>query len=156
MTSRQHPKPVSPAGRVVLWVLLVFVILLTLGVGLSLIGDGVNGRRTLEEGPVGTFTPTERGSCETTCALIGDFTSADGTVIERDVELKGRRAVSSGPLPGEIEDVRLDAESRRPVAYTVGFDWRSSVFKGSAVLLVGVAVATVQVVLIRRHRRAST
>ncbi len=144
----------SPAGRVFAWVLIAFLVLLSLGVGLALITEGLGGRRALDHGPVGAFTPTATDSCERTCALIGDFTSIDGTVVEHGVTLQGRRIKPFDPMPSAVDDVRLDTDAQRPTAYTADYAWHGPVIKGSAFMVGGLAVAAVLVTVLKRHDQA--
>ncbi|WP_405936474.1 hypothetical protein OG338_06925 [Streptomyces sp. NBC_00726] len=107
----------------------------------------------LRDGPVGSLAPADRTCGKESCAWIGTFTSDDGSVTARDVELRDavdvRRGVSA---PARIDGVRLaeDAET----AYTADYGWLGPVVKGSVVALVGLAVATGIVLMLRRHRTA--
>ncbi len=54
MTSR---KPLRTRHAVLFWVAIVFVLLVTSTVGMSLIAEGMGGRRALAHGPVGPSPP---------------------------------------------------------------------------------------------------
>jgi hypothetical protein len=143
-------------GRIFVWVMIVLVLIVCSGGGLSLITEGVGGRRALAEGPVGTLAPTDRECGKSSCAWVGTFTAADGTVTEKDVELKGgERARKSDPMPAAIPGVRLDAEATRPTAYTTDYEWYGPVIKGSLLTLVGLGVAGGLVMMLRRYRKTA-
>jgi hypothetical protein len=150
-------KPLTTRGRVFFWLMIVFLLLLTCGGGLSLIiTEGVAARQVLAHGPVGTFTPTDSDCSKDGCTWVGTFTSADGRITEEDVELKDAEKVRRGdPMPAAIDDVRLDDEATRPTAYTSDFNWRGSVVKGSVLLIVGLGMTAVLVMVLKRHDRSA-
>jgi hypothetical protein len=157
MTSQnpQRQKQLSTRGRVFCWVLIVFILLLTCGLGLGLIMEGVAGRRAVAHGPVGTLTPTDSKCTKDGCALTGTFASADGTVTKKDVELKEAERIGRGdPTPAAIDDVHLDDEATRPTAYTADYNWRGSVVKGSVLSLVGLGIAGALVRMLKRYQTA--
>ncbi|TCJ30972.1 hypothetical protein [Parafrankia sp. BMG5.11] len=150
---RTRQKQLTTRGRVFCWVMIVFVLLTTCAAGLTLIIEGIDGRRALAHGPVGTLTPTDRKCGDESCTWVGTFASADGTVTEEDVELKDAEKVRfSAPMPATIDDVRLDDEDTRPTAYTADYNWRGSVFKGSFVILFGLGISGGLVMMLKRHR----
>ncbi|MEU6250586.1 hypothetical protein [Glycomyces sp. NPDC047010] len=145
----------SRAGGVLFWVLIAFTALLTLGAGLGLVAEGLSGRNTLADGPVGTFTPERTKACDQTCALVGVFASDDGAIVERDVELHGERVRRTESMPAAVDQVRLDPDARRPTAYTSDFDWRPPIAKGVAILVVGSAVCAILLTVRRRSAAAA-
>lgn len=149
-------KPMTTRGRIFVWLVIVFILLTCGGVGPGLIAEGVGGRRALAEGPVGTLTPTDQECGKSSCAWVGTFTAADGTVTKKDVELEGgERARKGDPLPAAIPGVRLDDEADRPLAYTADYGWYGPVIKGSVLALVGLGVAGALVLMVRRYRKAA-
>jgi hypothetical protein len=149
----QRQKHLTTRGRVFCWVLIVFILLLTCGGGLSLIMEGVSGRRALAHGPVGTLTPTDSKCSKDACAWMGTFASADGTVTEEDVELKDAEKIRRGdPTPAAVDDVRLDDEATRPTAYTADYNWRGPVVKGSLLPLVGLGIVGGLVMMLKRYQ----
>ncbi|MGI5147410.1 hypothetical protein ACQEVC_13705 [Plantactinospora sp. CA-294935] len=149
------PKPLPTRDKVFVWAGIAFVLVLSCGLSSSLIAEGVGSRRALAHGPVGTFTPNDRKCGDSSCAWVGTFASADGTVTEEDVVLKGERARSSGSMPATIDDVRLDDEATRPTAYAADYNWLGPVAKGSLLSLVGLVIAGFLVVVLKRHRSAA-
>ncbi len=144
-------RPLSTRGRVFIRIAIVFVLLVTLLGGLGLATGGIEGRTALRDGPVGVLTPTDRKCNKESCDWIGTFTGADGTVTERDIELKDDVRVRRGDaMPAAIDGVRLaeDAET----AYTADYGWRAPIVKGSALGVVGLAVATGMILMLRRYR----
>lgn len=147
-------RPLTPRGRVVVRVAVVFALLVSLGGGLGLAAEGLEGRTALRSGPVGALTPTDRDCGKESCAWTGTFTAADGSVLAHDVELRGAARVRrSDPAPARIDDVRLAEDAG--AAYTADYGWHGPVVKGAALAAVGVAVATGLVVMLRRQRRAA-
>ncbi|MFE9649699.1 hypothetical protein ACFYO0_37425 [Streptomyces sp. NPDC006365] len=153
---RTRQKPISTGGRVFFWVVVVLILLLTCVLGLGMIiTEGLGARSALAHGPVGTLTPTDKKCGDESCAWVGTFASADGTVTEEDVELKDAAKVRRGdPMPATIDDVRLDDEATRPTAYTADYSWHGAVFKGSLLLLVGLGISGGLVMMMKRHRAA--
>ncbi|WP_447004698.1 hypothetical protein ACRAKI_34805 [Saccharothrix isguenensis] len=145
--------PLTRRGRVVCWFLIVFIVLVGLGVGGSLIGTGLEGRAAVAEGPVGVLTPTDRQCGKNGCSWIGDFESEDGAVVRAGVPLNDAVTVRKGdPTPSRIADVRLADDPERPAAYTADFNWVSSVV-GGAFFLAGCLVGGfVLARMVRRYR----
>jgi hypothetical protein len=142
---------------VFVWVGIVVILLFTAAVGASLIGEGLNGRRVLAEGPVGTFTPTDRECNKEACWWLGTFAATDGAVTAKNVELLDAEKVRRGdPRPAAISKVRLDDHATRPTAYTADYSWRGSVIKGSVLVLVGLAISGGLVTMLRRYRSRAT
>ncbi|MGC9536928.1 hypothetical protein [Streptomyces sp. UG1] len=151
--NRTSRKPLSTGKKILVWTLALFSLAVVCLGGLSLIADGLGGRRALSEGPVGTFTPTDR-ECEDSCTWVGTFTSADGTVTAEDVKLNDAVTVHYGdPMPTSIDDVHLDDEATRPAAYTADYNWRAPVIKGVVLALVLPLLAVFFLMLVRRRRR---
>lgn len=151
MTSQnpQRQKQLTTRGRVFCWVMIVFLLLITCLGGGGLITEGVDGRRAVAHGQVGTLTPTDRECTKDGCRLTGTFASADGTVTKKNVKLKDAVKIRRGdPTPAAIGDVRLDDET----AYTADYNWRGSVVKGSVLTLVGLGIAGALVMMLRRYR----
>ncbi|GAB2506184.1 hypothetical protein [Nocardiopsis aegyptia] len=151
-TTPVPPRPMGCVSRVFVWTMIVLIPLFTVAIGLYFVADGLSGRATLATGPVGTFTATEK-SCggRGGCHLEGTFTSDDGTISRQGVDLRDAAHVGSGdPLPSPIDGVRLDADARRPAAYTPDYSWGWAVVKGAGfavlgpVMAVGLAVGTMR------------
>ncbi|MEU9360110.1 hypothetical protein AB0D35_18625 [Streptomyces sp. NPDC048301] len=146
-------RPLRTREQVFIRIGIAFVLLVCLGGGLGLAAEGFEGRTALRDGPIGTLTPTDRRCGKESCSWIGTFTSTDGTVTERDVDLRDAVEVSrDAAVPGAIEGVRLaeDAET----AYTADYGWRAPIAKGAALAVVGLAVATGLVLMLRRAKAA--
>ncbi|MFH9830786.1 hypothetical protein ACH4NC_05660 [Streptomyces sp. NPDC017201] len=140
--------------RVAIRAAVVFVLLIALGGGLGLASEGIEGRTALRDGPVGTLTPVDRECGKECCDWIGTFTGTDGTVTERDVELRDAVDARRDDVPpGAIDGVRL-AEGGG-TAYTADYGWHAPVAKGAALAAVGLAVAAGLVLMLRRHRGAA-
>jgi len=73
-------KPLTRGGRVFFWFMIVFIVLIGLGGGGSLIKDGLDGRAALADGASGTFAPTDRDCGKDGCTWISDFVSHEGTI----------------------------------------------------------------------------
>ncbi|MFJ8857212.1 hypothetical protein ACIRD8_02155 [Streptomyces sp. NPDC102451] len=137
--------------RVFIRIAIAFVLLIALGGGLGLAAEGIEGRTALRDGPVGALTPTDRRCGKESCGWIGTFTGTEGTVTERDVQLKDDVEVRRGDtMPGAIDGVRLAEDGG--TAYTADYGWRAPVVKGAALAVVGLAVATGLFLMLRRHR----
>ncbi|MER5633522.1 hypothetical protein [Streptomyces nitrosporeus] len=150
MTSR---KPSRTRTGIFVWTGIVFILLVSCGVGLSLVGEGLGGRRALAHGPLGTFTPTGRECGKTSCAWLGTFTGADGTVTEEHVELKDAEEVRrDDPMPAAVTDVRLDDEANRPTAYTADYSWYPPVVEGALFPLVGLGISAFLLTVPKRQR----
>jgi hypothetical protein len=117
---------------VVCWFLIVFIVLIGLGAGVSLITAGLEGRAAVAGGPVGVFTPTDRQCGKDGCTWIGEYVSEDGAIVRTEVLLRDAERVRAvDPMPNRIDDVRLaDDPERRPVAYTADFNWVFSLVSG--------------------------
>ncbi|MCX5413032.1 hypothetical protein [Streptomyces sp. NBC_00059] len=147
-------RPLRTRERVFVRIAVVFVLLVALGGGMGLAAEGFEGRTALRDGPVGALAPTDRQCGKDSCTWIGTFTSADGRVTERDVDLRDDVEVSRGEaMPGAIDGVRLakDAET----AYTADYGWRTPLAKGATLAVVGLAIATGLILMLRRHGRAA-
>lgn len=148
-------RPLRTRERIFIRVGIGFVLLVCLGGGLGLASEGFEGRTALREGPVGTLTPTDRTCNKESCSWTGTFTSADGTVTARDVELRDdTRVRRTDAMPGAIDDVRLGEDAG--AAYTADYRWLLPVGKGAVLALVGVAVAVGLILMLRRHRAVPT
>lgn len=146
-------RPMTRQGRVFVRVAAFFVLLVSLGGGLGLAVEGIEGRAALRDGPVGSLAPTDRTCGKESCSWIGTFISDDGSVTAPDVELRDAADVRRGdPMPARIDGVRLaeDAEA----AYTADYGWLGPVVKGSVLALVGLAITTGVVLMLRRQRTA--
>lgn len=142
----------SKSGRVVFWVLFGFLLLLTAGLGTSLITDGVSGSRALSEGVAGTFTPTDRSCGRSECSWEGTFASDDGTVTEPGVRLRDDEKVRrSTPMPVSIDNVLLVYSGDEPAVYTSDYSSGGSIVAGVVIVVVGLAVAVILIVVKRRH-----
>ncbi|WP_405392451.1 hypothetical protein OG596_34370 [Streptomyces sp. NBC_01102] len=151
MTSQ---KPLSTGKKILVWTGILVVLGAVCMAGLILITDGLGGRRALSDGPVGTFTPTDRNCDKSSCTWVGTFTSTDGTVTARDVKLNDAATVRrSDPMPTSIEDVRLDDEATRPAAYTANYNWHAPIIKGTVVVLVPPPLVVFSFVMAKRQRR---
>ncbi|MFE2019661.1 hypothetical protein ACFW9O_16660 [Streptomyces sp. NPDC059499] len=147
-------RPLRTRERVFIRIAVAFVLLVALGGGLGLAAEGFEGRTALQDGPVGVLAPTDRQCGKDSCNWIGTFTSADGTVTERDVDLRDDIEVGRGDaMPLAIDGVRLaeDAET----AYTSDYGWRAPLAKGAALAVVGLAIATGLILMLRRRGRAA-
>ncbi|MEV5156923.1 hypothetical protein [Streptomyces sp. NPDC053728] len=146
-------RPLRTRERVIVGLGIAFALLVTLGGGLGLAAEGFEGRTALREGPVGTLAPTDRQCGKESCDWIGTFTSTDGTVTARDIELRDEIKVRrDDPMPGAIDGVRLAEDAG--TAYTSDYGWRAPVAKGAALGVVGLAVATGLGLMLRRRRGA--
>ncbi|MFH9614504.1 hypothetical protein [Streptomyces pratensis] len=146
-------RPLRTRERVFIRIAIAFVLLVCLGGGLGLAAEGFEGRTALRDGPVGALTLTDRDCGKESCSWIGTFTSADGAVTGRGVELRDDVDVSRGEaMPGAIDGVRLaeDAET----AYTADYGWRTPIAKGAALAVVGLGVAIGLYLVLRRARAA--
>ncbi|MFG2426965.1 hypothetical protein [Streptomyces sp. NPDC048590] len=144
-------RPLRARERVISWIAIVFVLLVALGGGAGLAGEGFKGRDALRNGLAGTLAPTDRQCGKESCSWIGTFTSADGTVTARDVTLRDAVEVRhADPVPGAIGGVRL-AEGGE-AAYTADYGWRAPVAKGATLAVVGLAVAAGLMLGLRRRR----
>jgi uncharacterized membrane protein YhaH (DUF805 family) len=142
----------SKAGRVVFWVLFGFVLLLTAGLGTSLIMDGVSGSRALAEGVAGTFTPTDRSCNRSQCSWEGTFVSDDDSITEAGVRLRDDERVRPSTLmPASIDNVLLVYNRDEPAVYTSDFSPGGSTVKGVVLAVVGLTVAVLMIVVKRRH-----
>ncbi|MGW0828303.1 hypothetical protein [Streptomyces sp. NPDC002845] len=151
MTSQ---KPLSTGKKILFRTGILVVLSAVCMAGLSLVTDGLGGRRALSDGPVGTFTPTDRNCGKSSCTWVGTFTSTNGTVTARDVKLNDAATVRrSDPMPTSIEDVRLDDEATRPAAYTADYNWHAPVVKGAVLALVPPPLAVFFFMLGKRQRR---
>ena len=153
-TTPVPPKPMGCVSRVFVWTMIVLIPLFTVTIGLYFVTDGLSGRDTLANGPVGTFTPTEK-SCggRGGCHLEGTFTSDDGTITRHDVDLRDAMRVGSGdPLPPPVADVRLDTDARRPTAFTADYSWGWAVVQGVGFAVLGPAMAIGLAVGTRRYQ----
>ncbi|MFD3486771.1 hypothetical protein [Streptomyces sp. NPDC058665] len=149
MTTKK--RPLTTRERVLVRIGIGFALFISLGGGLSLAAEGYEGRTTLRDGPVGTLAPADRVCNKEQCGWIGTFTSADGTVTERDVKLEDAvRVRSSDAVPSAIGGVRL-AENGR-TAYTSDYNWHGPVVKGAVLGAVGLAIATGLFLMLRRNR----
>jgi hypothetical protein len=156
MTAPKPPKPLTKGGRVVIWVLIVFIALLGVLGGIALITEGVDGGGAQADGPIGTLTPTDRECGKDGCTLIGEFVSEDGAITRTGVELRdAERIRRNDPTPSRIDDVRLHDDADRPTAYTVDYNPVPKI-AGGAFLLVFCLVLTVLLVrMVRRHKRTA-
>ncbi|WP_017600499.1 hypothetical protein [Nocardiopsis lucentensis] len=152
--------PPSPSangsGRILVGVLVCVLLLLSSLPGLFQAAEGLSGRETLVSGPVGTFTPVDRSCNNGGCALVGTFTSGDGSIIRQDVVLSrdAVRLSRSDPMPTAIGDVRLGPSGFfRTFAYTTDYSWQWAVTKG-VLIAVLVPVALLGVIVGIRRRRA--
>lgn len=148
-------RPLRTRERIIIRMAIGFILLVSLGGGLGLASEGIEGRTALRDGPVGTLTPTDRTCGKESCSWIGTFTSTDGTVTARDVDLRDDTEADRGDaMPAAIDDVRLaeNAES----AYTADYSWLPPVVKGAVVALVGLAIAVGLMVMLRRRRATTT
>uniref|UniRef100_A0AAU3GZA0 DUF3592 domain-containing protein n=1 Tax=Streptomyces sp. NBC_01401 TaxID=2903854 RepID=A0AAU3GZA0_9ACTN len=130
---------------------IVLVLLLSLAGGLGLAAEGFEGRTALRDGAVGALTPTDRECGRTACDWIGTFTSIDGAVTGQNVTLKDDVRVRRGDaVPGAIDDVRLAADAE--TAFTADYSWRAPIAKGATLGVVGLAIATGLILMLRHHR----
>ncbi|MFC0627093.1 hypothetical protein [Kribbella deserti] len=144
-------RPLRTRERVFVLIGIVFILLFTLGGGLSLATEGLEGRSALRDGPVGTLTPTDRKCGDESCRWVGTFTRADGTVMGQDIVLNDSvRVRHTDPMPGAIEGVRL-AENAK-TAYTADYGWRVPIVKCGVLALVGLAIATGLILMLRSYR----
>ncbi|MGC4948541.1 hypothetical protein ACLQ2N_20350 [Streptomyces sp. DT224] len=150
----QTGRPLTKRGRVFVRIAVVFVLLVSLGGGLGLAAEGIEGRAALRDGPVGSLAPADRTCGKESCSWTGTFTSTDGSVTARNVELRDAVDVRRGdPAPARIDGVRLAEDAG--AAYTADYGWHGPVVKGSVLALVGLAVATGLVLMLRRQRTAA-
>ncbi|MFE5245080.1 MULTISPECIES: hypothetical protein [unclassified Streptomyces] len=147
-------RPLRTRERVLVRIAVVFVLLVALGGGAGLAAEGLEGRAALRDGPVGALAPTDRQCGKESCTWIGTFTSADGRVTERDVDLRDDVEVSRGEaMPGTIDGVRLAEDSE--TAYTTDYGWRAPLAKGAAMAAVGLAIAAGLILMLRSRGRAA-
>jgi hypothetical protein len=134
--------------------MIVFIVLVGLGGGGSLIKDGVDSRAALTGGPSGTFVPTDRKCGKSSCTWIGDFVSHDRTITRTGVELRDTVRVRRGdPMPATIDDVRLHDDTSKPVAYTRDHSWGWSVAGGAVILVMCLTMPVFLIRMVRRHQR---
>ncbi len=154
-TNQPKPsKPLSKGGEVFVWFMIVFVGLVGLGGGAALITSGLAGSDALADGPVGTFTPTDRQCAEESCSWIGEFVSDDGTITRTGVELRDAgRVRRTDPMPAGVEDVRLHDDDDRPAAYSIDYNPVPSIAGGLVVLVFTLVTVVLLVRMIRRHKR---
>jgi hypothetical protein len=139
---------------VFIWFMIVFIVLIGLGGGGSLIKDGLDGRSALADGPSGTFAPTDRDCGKDGCTWIGDFVSHEGTITRTGIELRDEVRVSrTDPMPAEIADVRLHDDARRPVAYTTDRNWGWTLSSGIVLLVLCLTMPVFLIRMVRRHQR---
>jgi hypothetical protein len=148
-------KPLTTGGKVGFWLLIVFVVVIGVGGGTALIVEGLNGRDAVAEGPVGTFTPTDRECGKDSCTWVGEFVSDDGAITRDGVELRGERVGRGDPMPADVGNVRLHDDDRDPVAYTDGYNPVPKVVGGAVLMVFCLVVAVVLVVATRRRVRAT-
>jgi hypothetical protein len=131
----------------------VFIAVLGIGVGGSLISTGLEGRAAVAGGPVGVFTPTDRQCGKNGCSWTGEYVSEDGAIVRTGVPLRDAVRVRQGdPTPSRIDDVRLGDDPKRPAAYTADFDWVSWLV-GGVVFPVGCLVGAFFLArMVRRYR----
>lgn len=61
-------RPMTRQGRVFVRVAAFFVLLVSLGGGLGLAVEGIEGRAALRDGPVGSLAPTDRTCGKESCS----------------------------------------------------------------------------------------
>ncbi|MFV2194571.1 hypothetical protein [Nocardiopsis sp. LOL_012] len=147
------PKPMGCLGKALVWTMVFLLPVFTVVIGLFLLFEGLSGRDTLANGPVGTFTPVDKACNRGSCALEGTFTSDDGAVTRQDVTLRDATRIGSGdPLPTAVEGVRLDTGATRPTAYTADYLWQGAVLGGAAFAAFGPLFSVVLAVGARRYQ----
>ncbi len=155
MTAPKRQKPVTRAGVVFCWFMIVFlVVFLGFGGGGSLIKDGLDSRSALANGPSGTFTPTDSHCTKDGCTWIGDFVSHEGAIKRTGIKLRDEVRVSrTDPAPAEIADVRLHDDASDSVAYTTDHNWGWTLAKGIFLLVLCLTMSVFLIRMLRRHQR---
>ena len=153
MRASKASKPLTTRGKVLVWCLISFVVLIGAGGGGSLIATGLDGRAAVSGGPVGAFTPTSRQCAKDGCSWTGDYVSEDGAITRTGVPLRdAERVAHNDPMPSRIDDVRLADDADRPAAYTADFDWAWSIGAGVFLLVFCLVTAGVLIRVVRRYR----
>lgn len=137
-----------------IWFMIAFIALISVGSGTALITEGLDGRDALADGPVGALTPTDRRCGKDSCSWTGEFVSEDGTIIRTGVDLHdAERIRRSDPMPTSIDNVRLHNDADRPTAYTIDYNPGPKIAGGVFLLAFCLAVAVLLVWITRRYTR---
>ncbi len=154
MTAPRRPKPLTRAGRVFIWFMIVCIVLMGLLGGGFAIKTGLDARSALANGPSGTFAPTDRDCSKNGCTWIGDFVSHDGTITRTGIRLRdGVRVSRTDPMPAKIADVGLHDDASGSVAYTNDHSWGTSLAGGVLLLALCLTMPVFLIRMVRRHQR---
>lgn len=154
MTTPKPQKPLTKRGRVLIWIMIVFVFIVGTAGGAAVISEGLHGRDAMADGPAGTLTPTTRECGRDSCSWIGEFVSEDATITRSGVLLRGAERVGHGdPMPARIDDVRLHDDPGQPAAYTADYNSGRRIAAGVFLIAVGLVIGSLLVRNVRRYKR---